>query len=843
MTYNKILLGMVLTALLVASCKETDIEFDQEKYDAGLKASFPVQNVDPTHTWATVGTGQANIQLSGDYGTTYDVGIYLENPIRSEHATLLYEGKVNGSGFINATFSYPSADTLLYIGIYDQDGRGVAEAVKIENGSIEANIGIGVSNAGSNRAQRRSSTFDIWGTKYYTDASNYQISDKTFWKNHLMNYDTYEGYYDLSEVSSEYYTKLCYGINNEMNNGNVPLYGDGKHFIVPAGKTVTGSTFNWNDGGGSDHVIVVKGTLTITGDNKFDNGKSLIVENGGKLVINSNNFEFSNSSVLINYGTIEINGTTITFSNTPSISRSTDNDSKKNTFKNAFYNGGTIKEASSTSQSMLKFSGYQVCLVNEGTIDLHCIQNGSDMTLVNLGRLTLATSHKGATKLTDASNEGNHMSLVNACNATINLAGINRYVGCDGSLLQCSTGINSNIGKFMFGDKAIVTCGNFYSNGTTLHASTDAGEYGILKVTGNWDEQNAGMNNTEGYVYCDIAQIVGKGGTDSWQKSTCESKILKHTISEGSAPNSITIPTDPDGCSTVGFNPNGNNGGDKVESTPLSLRYCFEDNFPSPGDYDFNDLVLTVTPTVSGKVLTIDVSLDAVGASNCLAAAIRVVGAGAAEAAVETGFAKPRSNFGTYYNVTTNEDFVTKGSDKVIVLFKDAHWAMNPTEDGIYSGSPKRIFYNTVKDRNSAKGQTIAKKTARYTLTFATEQQAINAATQEHFDVFIVNPSRFEIHTVQNGFKLANVLVDRQNVSAYNQAYGDNMPWAIMLPSSDISPFKYPVEWTPIGGTQGYVTQEVAYEFEDASFADWATNSASANDWYKHPVVGRVYEE
>ena len=180
MTYNKILLGMVLTALLVASCKETDIEFDQEKYDAGLKASFPVQNVDPTHTWATVGTGQANIQLSGDYGTTYDVGIYLENPIRSEHATLLYEGKVNGSGFINATFSYPSADTLLYIGIYDQDGRGVAEAVKIENGSIEANIGIGVSNAGSNRAQRRSSTFDIWGTKYYTDASNYQISDKTF---------------------------------------------------------------------------------------------------------------------------------------------------------------------------------------------------------------------------------------------------------------------------------------------------------------------------------------------------------------------------------------------------------------------------------------------------------------------------------------------------------------------------------------------------------------------------------------------------------------------------------------------------------------------------------------
>ena len=282
-----------------------------------------------------------------------------------------------------------------------------------------------------------------------------------------------------------------------------------------------------------------------------------------------------------------------------------------------------------------------------------------------------------------------------------------------------------------------------------------------------------------------------------------------------------------------------------MESSPLSLRYCFEDNFPSPGDYDFNDIVMTLTPTVSGKVLTLDVSLDAVGASACLAAAIRVIGAGTADAAVVNGFAKPRSNFGTYANITTDEDFVTKGSDKVIVLFKDAHWAINPTESSATSGSPMRVFYNTVKDRNSAKGRSVSKKTARYTLTFSSEALAQAAAAENKFDVFIINPSGFEIHTVQNGFKLATVLKERENVEAYQAAYGSNMPWAIMLPSTSTNPFKYPIEWTPIGGTKGYVSGDgkVAYDFENSSFADWASNSSNASDWYLHPTAGLVYDE
>ena len=156
-----------------------------------------------------------------------------------------------------------------------------------------------------------------------------------------------------------------------------------------------------------------------------------------------------------------------------------------------------------------------------------------------------------------------------------------------------------------------------------------------------------------------------------------------------------------------------------------------------------------------------------------------------------------------------------------------------------------RVFYNTVKDRNSAKGRSVSKNTARYTLTFSSEALAQAAAAENKFDVFIINPSGFEIHTVQNGFKLATVLKTLPNMEAYRTAYGDNMPWAIVLPSTSVNPFKYPIEWTPIGGTKGYVSGDgkVAYDFENGSFADWASNSSNASDWYLHPTAGLVYDE
>ena len=109
------------------------------------------------------------------------------------------------------------------------------------------------------------------------------------------------------------------------------------------------------------------------------------------------------------------------------------------------------------------------------------------------------------------------------------------------------------------------------------------------------------------------------------------------------------------------------------------------------------------------------------------------------------------------------------------------------------------------------------------------------------YDVFIVEPyngSYWEVHTVQNGFKTDQVVTPvKPNPDAYRQAYGDNKPWAIMVPGS----FKYPIEWQSIGsGSNGVYSG--AYQTTGHSFAEWATNQSLATDWYNYPKSGYVFE-
>ena len=57
------------------------------------------------------------------------------------------------------------------------------------------------------------------------------------------------------------------------------------------------------------------------------------------------------------------------------------------------------------------------------------------------------------------------------------------------------------------------------------------------------------------------------------------------------------------------------------------LVYCFEEEMPEPGDYDYNDVVLRLSrEVVDSRHLKIKVELAAVGGSRQLAAGLRLVG-------------------------------------------------------------------------------------------------------------------------------------------------------------------------------------------------------------------------
>jgi LruC domain-containing protein len=280
----------------------------------------------------------------------------------------------------------------------------------------------------------------------------------------------------------------------------------------------------------------------------------------------------------------------------------------------------------------------------------------------------------------------------------------------------------------------------------------------------------------------------------------------------------------------------------------MSYRYCFEDNFPDAGDYDFNDVVLTVTPTLDDKTLTIKVSLDAVGATENVAAAIRLIGVKSTDlerSTVTQGFASPEDEdgLGTYDNIESSETFIpenqepNKTSNMVIVLFKDAHWAINPQKTS--TGSVERTFFNTVKPDDFYE-RNVDVKTATYTLVFKDADKAKTMLAENLYDVFIVEPyngAYWEVHTVQNGFKTAQVITPLKPEPGYSDAYGSNKPWAIMVPGD----FKYPYEWQVIGERSGGLLTG-AYQTAGHSFAEWAENSENAQDWHLYPTSGLVYE-
>lgn len=276
-------------------------------------------------------------------------------------------------------------------------------------------------------------------------------------------------------------------------------------------------------------------------------------------------------------------------------------------------------------------------------------------------------------------------------------------------------------------------------------------------------------------------------------------------------------------------------------ATASSLRYCFEDNFPHPGDYDFNDLVLTIEPRTSGRTVTLDVTLDAVGSAKQMAAAIRVKGLRRSDivsADVRGDFdfntGKPLSS----YMIIDSKEFLLPDSrnltqDVVINLFSDAHWAMGRTLET--NGNVRRWCYNTVKDDPRREDwASVPPVTVVYTFEMATEEAArrVCAANLDAFIIENYNGIFMEVHTWP--FKTDEVIYRYHNG---DNAYSDRYIWALQLPGS----FSYPLEGVVIGGNRRGVLSG-AYRRPGHSFIDWVSDRTKSADWYLYPTQGSVYK-
>ena len=839
---NHFWIAMALLSLGVTSCKD-DVTFDQATYDELIRKAYPVENVDPTHQWATMGVAKTSISVNTGTGDTYQVKIYDQNPISYEGTLkLLGEGRITDGNTLDMNVSYPLAQAYAYVTLFDSENYMSVYPAVIKDDMLEVDISTNTAQA-RKRALQPSFQFpdDCDATKFladvpagvkpYNEVGQWGYASGTSYIENRNTEVNIWGNWDGSKTSGG--TLYIKG-NCDFSNSRFYVAPNTEVYLIEGATLKLNSNDAGNLQSGSNYYLAANSKIVTTGELKLNNG--LHIFNHG--TIEANKLSTNSNSWLINGGTVTI---------TNKISVEND--------LSVVVNNGTITAADMNTAGSGKFQNN-----NKVTISGTTFVNSNNNAWVNNGEY-----HTGNFIYNAASDD-----VINNCKMIVD------------EDFNINLGDNPGNGNFkMDGGSSVVTKyfnggGNWAKNYSTGWNSFNGGPFYIYMGEGSMFDvtETATMNATKanygvygpssGNFAVFRAKKIVAGAANQGYEVTYGGNLYVATDSHfangwsGQYPyidikggaaltayNGAKATFSGSGC---GAAYSGTPDSENRPEAPVSLRYCFEDQFPDAGDYDFNDVVLTVTPTLNDKTLTIQVSLDAVGALKTVGAAIRLLTVKSTDLesyTVTKGFASPEGQgLGEYQNIDTGDTFVPENqnpnntSNMVIVLFKDAHWAINPVKAS--DGGVQRYYYNTFKrDEGDHNNAYVDPATATYTLVFKDADKARSMLAENLYDVFIVEPyggAYWEVHTVQNGFKTAQVITPVKP-DGYAQAYGSNMPWAIMVPGD----FKYPNEWQVIGKrSNGLLTG--AYQTAGHSFAEWAENSETAKDWYLHPTAGLVFE-
>lgn len=280
----------------------------------------------------------------------------------------------------------------------------------------------------------------------------------------------------------------------------------------------------------------------------------------------------------------------------------------------------------------------------------------------------------------------------------------------------------------------------------------------------------------------------------------------------------------------------------KARLVQQKLVYCFEEEMPEPGDYDYNDVVLRLSrEVVNSRHLKIEVELAAVGGSKQLAAGLRLVGYQAED--IDSVTIEGGGSFdlgGSHYDVplekTASPLFKSssllqagRNGEAVIYLFEDAHWAMGDDLDVI-----NQIFQRKRYNVSKLYGDDymiLPTRTETYHVYFKTNQN-INGFTPGMFDPFILSPYYgyvWELHCYRDR--------EAQVMREYSLTKSKNLPWALMIPYAS---FRYPLEGVNIGFYKGGVLFG-AYMNLGCSFGEWAEDRTKCLDWYTSPTFNQIF--
>ena len=273
-----------------------------------------------------------------------------------------------------------------------------------------------------------------------------------------------------------------------------------------------------------------------------------------------------------------------------------------------------------------------------------------------------------------------------------------------------------------------------------------------------------------------------------------------------------------------------------------TYEYLYEEEYPQPGDYDFNDVVLRISMERSSDIqLRFNVQLAAVGGTKQMGAAIRLAGYKYNE--IESVKTVDNASFDItgvgelpdmYRTMIQDKSLLQQSmnGEAVLNLFADAHWA---TGDRIISdnGSITRKRYNVSYEKSDDYG-TFYPREITYIVTFKNGVD-ISSLTLDGLDPFIIeeyNGNKYEVHT--HKYSKAQVLWPNPSSDAHN------LPWAFCIPYDK---FYWPLHDVAIGfQAKSKRYSYGAYPYLGRSFGEWAADRTKCLDWYLYPDKYEVYK-
>lgn len=770
--------------------------------------------------WSMTATTTVNVEADNEDPQYYSLVEVLDaNPFSTSDYNVLAKGTAKPGQPFSQEVIYPQGITYLYIRKTDPRGRVSVNALTVDK---QADLSAR-STRTLNTSTRSSDIPEKYPEEIYDTTGAIELVGDANW-----NQDNHHLEGGKSYIIKDKFTG---NINdNKQYSGIFTLYIESEW--TPPNNMIKNA-----------NIIVLKGgKLNISSLKSFliDENSTLTIQAGGSLI--GDNLNLTTNTLMKNFGTVKVNSmkdlnSNCTLYNAPKASivitgNSVDSQGRAVFTKGIISNFGEltiqngILEFNSEDNMRFFYNGERAIIntptfiiggigVNDGTINALKISNGNggNPTFTNnCSMYVKETFELGSTTTKFIMNKG------------ILAGGIedDNFIAIPS--FKCA---NSGI-TFELNNGSMIKAKVMTIPGVNIIAGTD-GSRSLLKATQSistgWTTYFKGNLDIE----CPEEEFAKDVPSDN------PNYVIEKTVNQYTPNGSKTIIVSCGETTEVpdpGTDP-------KDPQFPIEMEdnheysYLFEDQWPLYGDYDMNDIVMTIKKrklsTYKNKVkkFELEIELSAVGATKKIGAAIMFDGVLASDITEEVDFDNDDDNDNTLIKSFNLNNYNIENGQKyaVVPLFDDAHKTL---------GRNQYIQINTISGHSSNVKKT---KTISFSIEFDTPTLSADAFNINKLNVFIItggnDTNRREIHVAgYQPTQLADVNMfggndDDSSTSAKKYYLSkENLAWGIVVPTN----FKWPSE---------YVNIQTAYK----QFNNWVTSGGSGNkNWWNDWDETKVFQ-